>query len=121
MCDLAVLPAALARVEEQFCKLCAEEKKATELKHEVKTRRDRLQKQILVVRQHHAAMVVTELCNIKEQEREEAIWEDSSVFAASAPLNFSLPVDSPAGVPAVSLSSVAPGGDGGSPAEPSLT
>ena len=34
--DLAVLPAALACVEEQFCKLRAEEKKATELKREVK-------------------------------------------------------------------------------------
>ena len=120
VCDLAVLPAALARMEEQFLKLRAEEKKVTELKCKVKARRDRLQKQILVVRQRHAAMVATELCNIEEQERDEAIWEDPSVFALSVPLDFSLPVDSPAGVLEVLSSSVAPDDDGGSPAEPSL-
>ena len=65
-------------------------------------------------------MVATELCNIKEQEREEAIWEDTPVFAASALLNFSLPVDLPTGAPAVLSFLVAPDGDGRSPAGPSL-
>ena len=117
-CDLAVSAAAMARVEEQFLKLRAEEEEMTKMKREVKARRDRLRKQIAALRTRHSGMVATELRNIEEQERDDASWADPSWVAASL-LDLSSPADFPSGCPEASPSAVAPGGVDGSPARPS--
>ena len=64
----------------------------TKMKHEVKARKDCLQKQIAALRKRHSGMVAAELRNIEEQEQDNASWADPSWVAASL-LNLSSPVD----------------------------
>ena len=117
-CDLAVLAAAMARVEEQFLKLRAEEEEMTKMKRKVKARRDRLRKQIAALRKRHSGMVATELRNIEEQEQDKASWADP-LWVAALLFNLSSPAGFPSGCPGATPSSADPGGVGGSPARPS--
>ena len=123
-CDLAVSMAALVCVGEELQKIDVEEQKVTEMKREMKVRRDHLRKQRSVLRKRQAKMIETELCGIEEQEADElATQQASSSGVDFSSLDFSLPLHEPWSLeePLWSLPLAAPDDGGENPAGSSST